>query len=106
MKFITGKDRDQLEICSLNQVISEENEVRLIDLFLQAVDLADFGFKMEFIENGRPAPLFIINFAINSFALSMFIPMLQGAYPTILPHLIVLLTIPILIVQLKMYKKY
>lgn len=55
MKFITGKDRDQLEIFSLNQVISEENEVRLIDLFLQAVDLADFGFKMEFIENGRPA---------------------------------------------------
>ena len=52
------------------------------------------------------ALLFIINFAINSFALSMFIPMLQGAYPTILPHLIVLLTIPILIVQLKMYKKY
>ena len=52
------------------------------------------------------ALLFIINFAINSFALSMFIPMLQGAYPTILPHLIVLLTIPILIVQLKIYKKY
>ena len=52
------------------------------------------------------ALLFLINFAINSFGLSMFIPMLNGAYPTILPHLIVLLTIPILIVQLKMYKKY
>ena len=50
--------------------------------------------------------LYPLNFAINSFALSMFIPMLQGAYPTILPHLIVLLTIPILIVQFKMYKKY
>ncbi len=35
MKFITEKDRNQLEIFSLNQVISEENEVRLIDLFLQ-----------------------------------------------------------------------
>lgn len=55
MKFITGKDRDQLEIFSLNQVISEENEVRLIDLFLQAVNLADFGFKIDYIENGRPA---------------------------------------------------
>ena len=52
------------------------------------------------------ALLFIVNFAINSFALSMFIPMLQGAYPSISPHLIVLLTIPILIVQFKMYKKY
>ena len=37
MKFITGKDRDQLEILSLNQVISEENEVILIDLLLQAI---------------------------------------------------------------------
>ena len=55
MKFKVGKDRDQLEIFSLNQVISEDNEVRLIDLFLQAVDLKDFGFKMDFIENGRPA---------------------------------------------------
>jgi hypothetical protein len=50
------------------------------------------------------ALLFIINFAINTFALSMFIPMLQGAYPTILPHLLVLLTLPILVVQFKMYK--
>ena len=50
------------------------------------------------------ALLFIINFAINSFSLSMFIPMLQGAYPTILAHLIVLLTIPLLFVQIKMFK--
>ena len=50
------------------------------------------------------ALLFIINFAINSFSLSMFIQMLQGAYPTILPHLIVLLTIPLLVVQIKMFK--
>ena len=52
------------------------------------------------------ALLFIINFAINTFALSIFIPMLQGAYPTILPHLIVLLALPILVIQFKMYKKY
>ena len=52
------------------------------------------------------ALLFIINFAINTFALSIFIPMLQGTYPTILPHLIVLLALPILVIQFKMYKKY
>ena len=52
------------------------------------------------------ALLFIINFSINSFALNLFIPMLQGAYPTILPHLIVLLTIPILVIQFRIYKKY
>jgi len=53
MKFITGKDRVQLEFFRLNQVIPEENEVRLIDLFLHAVDLKDFGFKIDFIENGK-----------------------------------------------------
>jgi hypothetical protein len=55
MKFIIGKDRDQLEFFRLNQVISEENEVRLIDLFVQVANLKDFGFKIDFIENGRPA---------------------------------------------------
>jgi len=54
-KFITGKDRDQLEFFSLNQVISEGNEVRLIDLFVDVTNLQDFGFKIAFIENGRPA---------------------------------------------------
>lgn len=51
------------------------------------------------------ALLFIINVSLNSFALSMFIPMLQGTYPTFLPHIIVLLTIPILVVQLRLHKK-
>lgn len=54
-KFIARKDRDQLEFFSLNQVISKENEVRLIDLFVDVANLHDFGFKMAFIENGRPA---------------------------------------------------
>lgn len=51
------------------------------------------------------ALLFIINVSLNSFALSMFIPMLQGAYPTFLPHIIVLISIPILVVQFKFYRK-
>jgi transposase len=55
MKFIIGKDRDQLEFFSLNQVISEENEVRLIDLCVRVANLKDCGFKIDFIENGRPA---------------------------------------------------
>ena len=32
MKFIQGKDRDQTEFFCLNQAVSEDNEVRLIDL--------------------------------------------------------------------------
>lgn len=55
MKFIQGKDRDQIEFFSLSQAISEDNEVRLIDLFVHAINLSEYGFKLNFIENGRPA---------------------------------------------------
>lgn len=55
MKFIQGKDRDQTEFFCLNQAVSQDNEVRLIDLFIGSIKLSDFGFNMNFIENGRPA---------------------------------------------------
>lgn len=60
MKFIQGKDRDQTEFFCLNQAVSDNNEVRLIDLFVGAIRLSDYGFKMEFIDpdktsGGRPA---------------------------------------------------
>ena len=55
MKFILGKDRNQTEIICLDQLISEDNEVRLLDLFVNSLKLSDFGFKTEFIDNGRPA---------------------------------------------------
>ena len=57
MKFITGKDRSQIPIftSTLEEAIDQNNEVRLIDLFVESLQLADYGFKMGFIENGRPA---------------------------------------------------
>jgi transposase len=55
MKFITGKDRNQTEFFCLEQAIGQENEVRLIDLFVNSLNISDFGFKLDFIENGRPA---------------------------------------------------
>jgi transposase len=55
MKFIKGKNRDQIEFFSLNGVIDTNNEVRLIDLFVDSLNLGDFGFKVDFGENGRPA---------------------------------------------------
>lgn len=55
MKFIQGKDRGQAEFFCLDLAISEDNEVRLIDLFVDAIRLSDYGFDMAFIENGRPA---------------------------------------------------
>ena len=57
MKFIQGHDRNQTHIfpVSLEQSIDADNEVRVIDLFVGSLNLADFGFEMDFIENGRPA---------------------------------------------------
>ncbi len=55
MKFITGKDRNQTEFFCIEHAISPDNEVRLIDLFVAAIDLAEHGFDMQFIDNGRPA---------------------------------------------------
>jgi transposase len=57
MKFIPGHDRTQTHLfpVSLDQAIDPDHEVRLIDLFVDGLPLADFGFKMIFVENGRPA---------------------------------------------------
>lgn len=55
MKFITEKDRNQTEFFCLEQAIAQDHEVRLIDLFVASIKLADFGFDMQFIDNGRPA---------------------------------------------------
>ncbi len=55
MKFIQGKDRNQVSFFCLEEQIDDNNEVRFIELFVTGINLADAGFKMDFIENGRPA---------------------------------------------------
>jgi transposase len=57
MKFIIGQDRSQIPlfVSSLEEVIDPDNEIRLIDFFVDSLKLSDFGFNMNFIENGRPA---------------------------------------------------
>jgi hypothetical protein len=54
MKFIQGEDRQPTTFFCLDEAVSDDNEVRLIDLFVGAVKLSDYGFKMEFIDNGKP----------------------------------------------------
>jgi len=39
----------------LDETVAQDNEIRLIDLFVDGLKLSDFGFAMDFIENGRPA---------------------------------------------------
>ena len=57
MKFIKGHNRTQINLfpVSLEHAIDEDNEVRIIDLFVDSVSLEDYGFKIEYVENGRPA---------------------------------------------------
>ncbi len=55
MKFIQGNNRSQVEFFCLEEAIEADNEVRLIDLFVSSLNLAEYGFKTAFIENGRPA---------------------------------------------------
>ena len=56
-KFIIGSDRSQIPLfaSSMDQAIAQDNQVRLIDLFVDSLKLADFGFDLTFVENGRPA---------------------------------------------------
>ena len=57
MKFIEGKDRFQTSLfpVSLDGSIDENNEVRVIDLFVESLELKPFGFEVDFVDNGRPA---------------------------------------------------
>lgn len=57
MQFIQGKDRSQsiLFAESLDQIISQDNEVRMIDLFVESINLGDFKFIIKTTKEGRPA---------------------------------------------------
>ena len=56
MKWIQGKPRKQAILfpTSLDQIIADDNEVRLIDLFVESLSLDFFGFDLKAIEDGRP----------------------------------------------------
>jgi transposase len=57
MKFIQGHNRNQINLfpVSLDQSIDPDNEVRMIDLFVESLPIKDYGFRTDFTENGRPA---------------------------------------------------
>ena len=57
MKFIQGHNRNQINLfpVSLDQSIDPDNEVRMIDLFVDSLSIKDYGFRTDFTENGRPA---------------------------------------------------
>lgn len=59
MKYITGQNRKQLVLfpVSLDDAVDKDNDVRLIDLFVESLDITSIGFKISRVENGRPAYL-------------------------------------------------
>mgnify|MGYP002640518320 CR=1 FL=1 len=56
MKYIIGINRKQASIfpVSLDESIDMDNEVRIIDLFVDSLDIEEIGFKVDYVENGRP----------------------------------------------------
>ena len=57
MQFIEGKNRTQSILFpqSLDQIIDTDNEVRIIDLFVESLKLEDYHFIMKATKEGRPA---------------------------------------------------
>ena len=57
MKYQQGQDREQLHIfpVSMEAAIGVDNEVRMIELFVESLDMEELGFKLNHTENGRPA---------------------------------------------------
>lgn len=57
MKYIQGKDRKQIPLFvgCLDEAIAPDHEIRLIDLFVDSLQLKNFGFRLDHIDNGRPA---------------------------------------------------
>jgi transposase len=56
MQYIKGTDRTQAVLFpqSLDEIIDENNEVRIIDLFVESINLTEFTFHLKFSEEGRP----------------------------------------------------
>jgi transposase len=57
MQFIQGRDRDQSVLFpqTLNQIIDGEHEVRVIDSFINSIQIEDYNFKVKSSFEGRPS---------------------------------------------------
>lgn len=56
MQYIKGTDRTQAVLFpqSLDEIIDADNEVRIVDLFVDSIDLAQFCFHVKSSSEGRP----------------------------------------------------
>lgn len=55
MHHVSGRDREQIQLFSLDQMVTPDAFVRIIDAFVDMLDLAQFGFKyFKLNREGRP----------------------------------------------------
>lgn len=56
MQYIQGTNRTQVVLFpqSLDEIIDTDNEVRIIDLFVESINLAEFKFQLKSSTEGRP----------------------------------------------------
>lgn len=54
MPYISGFDRDQLMCCSWDSFVDKESIARIIDAFVNSLDISRYGVKPVSVE-GRPA---------------------------------------------------
>ena len=54
MRYIQGQNRDQIYLfpVSLDDAVDAENEVRLINAFVDSLKIEEFGFRIDYQENG------------------------------------------------------
>ena len=57
MQFIQGNNRTQSILFpeSFDQIVDQDNEVRIIDLFVESINVSDFKFVIKSTIEGRPA---------------------------------------------------
>ena len=57
MKYVQGNDRHQSRISThcLDETVEPDNPVRVIDAFVDSLPLEEYGFRVDYREEGRPA---------------------------------------------------
>ena len=57
MQHKTGTDRNQIQFMSLNDWVSEDNPVRVIDAFAGSLSLQELGFTHAVLKSARLMPI-------------------------------------------------
>ena len=54
MDFIQGFHRNQLQMMSFDEFVTEDSWVRIVDLFVESLPINELGFKQELAKEERP----------------------------------------------------